>query len=117
MTFLSAAMSEAMAHRGPDDSGTWVDHESGVAIASLRLVVIGLSPASHQPMPSKSGQYVIVFNEKIYNHLKNMLKTTLNSYKNFCISVTSIATIQWLYYNKHELQFQINNVHSLDPLV
>ena len=62
-------MAEAIAHRGPDDSGTWVDHESGVAIASRRLAVIDLSPAGRQPMLSRSGRYVIAFNGEIYNHL------------------------------------------------
>ena len=69
MTFLSSSMAEAIAHRGPDDSGTWVDQESGVALASRRLAVIDLSPAGHQPMPSRSGRYVIAFNGEIYNHL------------------------------------------------
>ena len=74
MTFLSSSMAEAIAHRGPDDSGTWVDRESGVALASRRLAVIDLSSAGHQPMPSRSGRYVIAFNGEIYNHLDLRLR-------------------------------------------
>ena len=72
--FLSSLMAEAIAHRGPDDSGTWVDHESGVAIASRRLAVIDLSPAGRQPMLSRSRRYVIAFNGEIYNHLDLRLR-------------------------------------------
>ncbi len=74
MTFLSSSMAEAIAHRGPDNSGTWVDHKSGVALASRRLAVIDLSSAGHQPMLSRSGRYVIAFNGEIYNHLDLRLR-------------------------------------------
>lgn len=62
-------MAERLAHRGPDDSGVWVDEAAGVALAHRRLSILDLSPAGHQPMCSLSGRYVIVFNGEIYNHL------------------------------------------------
>ena len=49
------AMSAAMAHRGPDDDGVWIDIGSGVAMAHRRLAVIDLSSAGHQPMCSATG--------------------------------------------------------------
>ena len=64
----ASKMADAIAHRGPDDSGVWLDDRAGVALASRRLAVIDLSAAGHQPMCSHSGRYVIAFNGEIYNH-------------------------------------------------
>lgn len=64
------AMAQRIAHRGPDDSGVWVDAEVGMALAFRRLSILDLSPAGHQPMVSASGRYVIVFNGEIYNYLR-----------------------------------------------
>jgi asparagine synthase (glutamine-hydrolysing) len=60
-------MCEAIAHRGPDDSGEWIDPELGVALGFRRLAIIDVSPAGHQPMVSASGRYVVTFNGEIYN--------------------------------------------------
>jgi len=62
-------MGEAIAHRGPDDSGVWLDAYAGIGLSHRRLSVLDLSPAGHQPMVSGSGRYVIAFNGEIYNHL------------------------------------------------
>ena len=66
---IARGMADAVAHRGPDDAGVWLDGEAGVALAYRRLAVIDLSPAGRQPMQSASGRSVIVFNGEIYNHL------------------------------------------------
>lgn len=61
-------MTSVLVHRGPDDSGVWVDSEVGVAMGHRRLSIIDLSPHGHQPMHSVSGRYVIAYNGEIYNH-------------------------------------------------
>ena len=61
-------MAEAVRHRGPDDQGVWVDEASPVALAFRRLAILDLSDTGHQPMLSRDGQLVLVFNGEIYNH-------------------------------------------------
>jgi asparagine synthase (glutamine-hydrolysing) len=61
------AMARAIAHRGPDADGAWVDNEAGVAFGHRRLSIVDLSAAGHQPMASSSGRYMLVFNGEIYN--------------------------------------------------
>ncbi len=62
-------MLAAIRYRGPDDNGVWCDAQAGVALGHARLSILDLSPAGKQPMLSRSGRYVIVFNGEIYNHL------------------------------------------------
>lgn len=62
------AMTDSIAHRGPDSDGHWIDFGAGVALGHRRLAIVDLSPAGEQPMISPSGRYVIAFNGEIYNH-------------------------------------------------
>ncbi len=61
-------MADAIARRGPDDHGVWIDTDSGVALAHRRLSIVDLTPAGHQPMVSRCGRYAITFNGEIYNY-------------------------------------------------
>jgi len=64
------SMAGAITHRGPDDTGTWHDAQTGIGLAHTRLSIVDLSPAGHQPMQSACDHYVMAFNGEIYNHLK-----------------------------------------------
>jgi asparagine synthase (glutamine-hydrolysing) len=70
LTCITGLMTNAISHRGPDDHGTWVDAEAGVALGFRRLAILDLSPTGHQPMVSDNGEYVIVFNGEIYNFVE-----------------------------------------------
>lgn len=63
------AMTDAIAHRGPDDSGAWRNADAGVWLGFRRLSILDLSQAGHQPMVSRCGRYVLVFNGEVYNHV------------------------------------------------
>lgn len=61
-------MSDAIRHRGPDDSGT---HVAGhVGFGFRRLAILDLSPAGHQPMVSEDGHLVLMFNGEIFNYVE-----------------------------------------------
>lgn len=60
-------MAGTIAHRGPDDADTWVDIEAGVCFGHRRLSILDLSQQGHQPMRSRTGRYVIVYNGELYN--------------------------------------------------
>ncbi|MBI5464675.1 MAG: asparagine synthetase B, partial [Ignavibacteriales bacterium] len=62
-------MSDVMAHRGPDDSGTFISPDHRMGFGFRRLAIVDLSPTGHQPMFSTDGSITLVFNGEIYNHL------------------------------------------------
>lgn len=61
-------MTTALAHRGPDSSGMYIQNQIG--LGHRRLSILDVSDKGAQPMKSKDGQWVIVFNGCIYNYLE-----------------------------------------------
>jgi len=60
-------MADRLAHRGPDDRGTWCDPRVGLAFGHRRLSVVDLSEAGHQPMRSADGNWALAYNGELYN--------------------------------------------------
>lgn len=67
-------MTDALAHRGPDGEGCWINQDTTVGLGHRRLSIIDLSNAAAQPMPYLD-RYHIVHNGEIYNYIE--LRTEL----------------------------------------
>ncbi|MFC2086440.1 asparagine synthase (glutamine-hydrolyzing) [Bacteroidota bacterium] len=59
-------MASLMNHRGPDNTGFFLEKKIG--LAHNRLSIIDLSVDANQPMLSHNNRYCIVFNGEIYNY-------------------------------------------------
>ena len=66
----------SLAHRGPDDSGLFLDADTGVGLGHRRLSIIDLSRAGRQPMADETETVTIVFNGEVYNfrQIRQVLK-------------------------------------------
>src|SRR5260370_37992621 len=63
---------QSLAHRGPDDSGTVLLHDSvpdpvEIGLGNRRLAILDLSPLAHQPMHDTESGNLIGYNGEIYN--------------------------------------------------
>ncbi len=66
-TALLEKMNAAQKHRGPDDEGIYTDGPAG--LGHVRLSILDLSPAGHQPMHYRD-RYTVVYNGEIYNFIE-----------------------------------------------
>jgi len=89
-----AAMIAAQRHRGPDDSGAYIDPSGTAALAHTRLSIIDLSDAAGQPMRSPDGRYTIVFNGEVYNYVE--LRQQLSDYPFHSQSDTEVVLAAYL---------------------
>ena len=89
-------MMRIMKHRGPDDEGVFF--ENNVGLGFVRLSIIDLTPAGHQPMLSDDGRFVLVFNGEIYNYLElreELQKAGVSFHTNTDSEVLLKAYIHW----------------------
>jgi asparagine synthase (glutamine-hydrolysing) len=59
-------MNAMLAHRGPDNDGTWQYNE--ICLGHRRLSIIDLSVESNQPFFSADKRYIIIYNGELYNY-------------------------------------------------
>jgi asparagine synthase (glutamine-hydrolysing) len=63
------AMTDALAHRGPDGYGYHVDEDSRIFLGHRRLAIIDIGGGA-QPMWNEDQTVGVVFNGEIYNHVE-----------------------------------------------
>ncbi|MCW1891725.1 MAG: asparagine synthase (glutamine-hydrolyzing) [Candidatus Uhrbacteria bacterium] len=61
-------MTDALAHRGPDGGGVWID--AGIGLGHRRLAIIDLTDRASQPMRSGDGRWHVTYNGEIYNYIE-----------------------------------------------
>jgi asparagine synthase (glutamine-hydrolysing) len=83
------SMTDALAHRGPDGEGVYIDENIGMG--HRRLAILDVSPKGAQPMISHNGEWVIIFNGCIYNYIA--LKLDLQSKGHSFISTSDTEVI------------------------
>ena len=95
---LCGRMTDAIAHRGPDAYGVWVDPQYPLALGHRRLSIIDLSEAGAQPMLSATGRYVLSFNGEIYNfgRLRKDLSDSHYPYKGHSDTEVILAAVEHL---------------------
>lgn len=82
-------MTDAIAHRGPDGEGQYVDRNVG--IAHRRLSIIDLSPRASQPMISEKNDIVITYNGELYNYREIKKDLKEKGYKFYSDSDTEVV--------------------------
>jgi asparagine synthase (glutamine-hydrolysing) len=74
-------MTDAMIHRGPDDSGVWHDPEAEIGLGHRRLSIIDLSAAGRQPMTNAAGTIWITYNGELYNYPEHRERLKAKGYE------------------------------------
>lgn len=82
-------MANQLAHRGPDDEGFYLNENIG--LGHKRLSILDTSRKGNQPMTSKDGKWVVVFNGCIYNYKE--LKKELTEKGHYFISNSDTEVI------------------------
>ena len=103
-------MTDAIAHRGPDGEGHWI--EENIGLGHRRLAIIDTSSAGDQPMISADHRFVLTYNGEVYNfqELRSELKSMGYHFKSQTDSeVVLSALVEW----KEDALLKFNGMFAL----
>ncbi len=83
-------MCNAIAHRGPDGEGYWINLKSTLGFGHRRLSIIDLTDSGKQPMHYADTRYTITYNGEIYNYLELREQLISKGYKFISNSDTEV---------------------------
>lgn len=100
---LIKKMNNILIHRGPDDSGIYIDKH--ISLGHNRLSIIDLSKAGHQPMTNNKGTLWIIYNGEVYNYKELREKLEKFGYKFRSTSDTEVILYAYEHYGSQCLDF------------
>lgn len=89
-----------IAHRGPDDSGSFFDTQ--LSLGHVRLSILDLSKAGHQPM--EFDNLVLIYNGEIYNFQKIRKELEADGYSFYSHSDSEVVLKAWHRWGETALQ-------------
>ncbi|HBN79713.1 MAG TPA: asparagine synthase (glutamine-hydrolyzing) [Planctomycetaceae bacterium] len=101
LRFTLDRMLDVLDHRGPDDRGSRLYVDQGLALGHTRLSIIGLDHG-HQPIETTDGDYALTVNGELYNYKR--IRTQLGC-NNFSTSGKSDSAIALPLYLRDGLSF------------
>jgi asparagine synthase (glutamine-hydrolysing) len=105
-------LTDAVAHRGPDGRGIWLNDKATVGLGHRRLSILDLSEAGKQPMPNENGRYWITFNGEIYNFLEIQADLAKKGYNFRTHSDTEVILAAYHEWGE-EMQHRFNGMWAL----
>ncbi len=96
-------MTDAIAHRGPDGEGFWINENNTVGFGHRRLAIIDLSDTGKQPMRF-SNRYTITYNGEIYNYIELKEELLKKGYTFHTQSDTEVILAAYDYWKEACLQ-------------
>ncbi len=97
-------MTEAIAHRGPDGEGHWINEKGIAGLGNRRLAIIDLSDAASQPMQYLN-RYTITYNGEIYNYVEVREELKKRGYIFASASDTEVILAAYDCYKENCLQY------------
>ena len=97
-------MTEALAHRGPNGEGHWINDTHTTGFGHRRLSIIDLSPTGAQPMHYLN-RYTIIHNGEIYNYLEVRETLLQKGYQFHSQSDTEVIMAAYDCYRSNCLQY------------
>ena len=109
------ALDVALAHRGPDDQGSYTLKTNAgltLGLAHRRLSILDLTPNGHQPMVDVSTGNVIVFNGEIYNHKELAKELELRGERFASSSDTEVLLKAYKYFSPGEFLCRLRGMFA-----